>query len=1311
MKNEILNNAAQSQLVADLRDLVEQTLQSQTQIESEYDSSTQACRERLEADSAQLEQTFQESYDAFKSEYLDKLVNARHTYESEQQKIDKTIAAKRKQIEKRQKRATTEAKFDWSIERRAASRELDETHQQLLAKHKLESRNLKQERSAFDEYVEEVTDFLRHRGYQLQLPDPATGEEVDGSFQRYQAQYATAENALTNLQLTKASRYLTEHWTIALGFLTFLATVFPIWLTAGLGPLLGVLIAFGIAVVMASVARFVVARKAQSQAIELGPRLATILNDAQNSLHDASKELRSNSRKAVSLAKQRSEQEIAALDQKWQSALAEYRDEFERASEEATATHERLHAEATAKWEATTKAIREAYVPMLDTKEQDYVSQKTQLKRDFESSMSALAAQRDTNWTQLTDQWNAGHRAISRRVDQIKSYSQQRFPDWSEKTLLDRAAGTNFLPAVRIGEYELPLVKMTAGQILDEQLENAPTHYAVPSFMSLVSTPSLMIYADAESPQARSASIEMMQLIMLRFMTAFPAGKVRLTIIDPEGLGRSFSAFMHLADFDERLISERIWTEQNHINRRLEKITEHMESVIQKNLRNEFATIHEYNDVAGEVTVPFHLIMIDGFPTNFTPEAAERLAKIVATGPQCGVYTVIRSDHDAKMPRNFDVSDITKHTHALMWSEGSFRWDDVELAQFPLIVDPVPNDETTTKLVREVGRRAKDAIRVEVPFSGVAPADSKLWSYDSRNELVVPIGRFGAKELQKMRLGKGTSQHVLIAGKTGSGKSTLLHVMITNLALHYSPNEVRFYLIDFKKGVEFKAYAEHNLPHARVIAIESEREFGLSVLQKLDLELQARGELFREAGVQSVAGYRDAHPEAVLPRLLLMIDEFQELFVKEDKIAHEAALLLDRLIRQGRAFGMHVILGSQSLSGAYTLARSTLGQMAIRVALQCSEVDARLILSDENDVARLLNRPGDAVYNDANGLAHGNYPFQVVWLGDEEKVSLLQRIQGMAEGVVSATEPAIVFEGNAPADAKHNVALRHALQSPAPTETPLAPRAWLGNPVAIKDPPAAVFHRRSGSSLLVVGQQTEAAQGILMNAIISVAAFAPLSKTGESSASQFFVLDGDSTNDDLWQRAAEDFRLDLQIAGPREMESSLHQVHELLEARQAEDNDTAPPVFLIISNLGRFRGLEPQGDDFGLGSFDKPESKSADKQFVEILRQGPPLGIHTMIWAETSNQVNRYLNRRSLNDLDLRILFHMSANDSSRLMDSADASQLGLHRALLYRADQGQWEKLWPYQLPSREWWTWVQQRLGERFRKRSSSNRSDSTS
>ena len=100
----------------------------------------------------------------------------------------------------------------------------------------------------------------------------------------------------------------------------------------------------------------------------------------------------------------------------------------------------------------------------------------------------------------------------------------------------------------------------------------------------------------------------------------------------------------------------------------------------------------------------------------------------------------------------------------------------------------------------------------------------------------------------------------------------------------YSPDEVEFYLVDFKKGVEFKTYATSQLPHARAIAVESDREFGLSVLQRVDGELTRRGDLFRNAGVQEISRVSATATGQKLPRTLLLIDEFQEFFSEDDKL-------------------------------------------------------------------------------------------------------------------------------------------------------------------------------------------------------------------------------------------------------------------------------------------------------------------------------------------------------------------------------------------------------------------------------------------
>ena len=120
---------------------------------------------------------------------------------------------------------------------------------------------------------------------------------------------------------------------------------------------------------------------------------------------------------------------------------------------------------------------------------------------------------------------------------------------------------------------------------------------------------------------------------------------------------------------------------------------------------------------------------------------------------------------------------------------------------------PIPTSPSSSST--RSARRSIDSNRVAgAVLADRARARRELWTDDTTNELRIAIGRTGATKLQYLAIGKGTRQHALFAGKTGSGKSTLFHVIITNLALACSPEQVEFYLIDFKKGVEFKCYAD-----------------------------------------------------------------------------------------------------------------------------------------------------------------------------------------------------------------------------------------------------------------------------------------------------------------------------------------------------------------------------------------------------------------------------------------------------------------------------------------------------------------------
>ncbi|MGH7976801.1 MAG: FtsK/SpoIIIE domain-containing protein [Limisphaerales bacterium] len=680
------------------------------------------------------------------------------------------------------------------------------------------------------------------------------------------------------------------------------------------------------------------------------------------------------------------------------------------------------------------------------------------------------------------------------------------------------------------------------------------------------------------------------------------------------------------------------------------------------------------------VAEKYHFLVIASFPANFSETAARRLRNIAASGARCGVYTLIHWDSRIPLPQDFVPDELRKNSVRLVRTEKGFGLDAWRPPGIQLVLDAPPTDEFATQFLQQIGQTGKDSTRVEVPFAQIAPPDSELWTEETTEELRVPIGRSGATKFQYLAVGKGTRQHALIAGKTGSGKSTLFHIIITNLALRCSPEQVEFYLVDFKSGVEFKCYAAQKLPHAKVVAIESDREFGLSVLQRVDEELRRRGDLFRKMGAQDLAGYKRAGGAEPIPRTLLVIDEFQEFFVEEDRVSQGAAVLLDRIVRQGRAFGIHVFLGSQTLGGAYTLARATIGQMVIRIALQCNEADAYLIMDQDNPAPRLLSRPGEGIYNDASGSIEGNSPFQAVWLPDNVRDACLKKIRQRADEKPSQYPGPIVFEGNAPADVRDNLPLRATLET-VPVAPPPQSSVWLGAPNSIKGPTEAVFQRQSGGNLLIVAQSEERTLTILSIALISLAAQFP------KNAARFVVLDNTPTDfqqREFLQRVMGALPHEIIQANNGNLSEVMSNLADELKKRGEGKQSSEPEIFLLIQGLQNFKKLR-QEDDFGFSSGSENVFNPATA-LLNLITEGPARGIHAIVTCDTYNNVNRFLGRKALSEFEMRVVFQMSASDSASLIDTPAAATLGLHRALFYNERESRLETFRPYAQPDNGW-------------------------
>ncbi|MBX3742118.1 MAG: AAA family ATPase [Akkermansiaceae bacterium] len=913
--------------------------------------------------------------------------------------------------------------------------------------------------------------------------------------------------------------------------------------------------------------------------------------------------------------------------------------------------------------------LHNAYVEEVERirKEAEETSGRRKQARANAAQTATVAMENSIN--QLAGPWQDDVVGTQHTLSGLDEGSAVAFPAWTEQSASAWSPPQAAPAAIRIGRIHLEPSRFPGG--VPKHPAFPLTESSAPLALGFPERGSILIETDGDSPAATAA----LNAISIRILASLPPGRATFVFIDPIGLGRDFAGLMHLADYEETLISHRIWTQQAQIEERLAEVNEHIEKVIQMYLRNEFATIADYNAQAGVIAEKYRFLVIAGFPSAFSDTAMKRLRSIASSGARCGVHLLIQ--RDVRQAGVDPALDEELHGACLTVSA---RKGELVLAGNRVTFDPAPEDPFASTLIHRIGKASVDSNRVEVPFSQIMPAADEVWSLDTAEELRVPIGRTGAKKLQMFSLGKGTRQHALIAGKTGSGKSTLFHVIITNLALWSSPEQVEFYLVDFKKGVEFKCYADRRLPHARVIAIESDRQFALSVLQRVDAELKQRGELFRKASSQDLASYNRSGAGR-LPRTLLLIDEFQEFFTEDDPVAQQASLLLDRIVRQGRAFGIHVILGSQTLGGAYTLARATLGQMAVRIALQCNESDAHLIMDEDNPAPRMLTRPGEGIYNDQSGTTAANSPFQIVWLPENERDAILTRVKTMADEAGNGDAP-IIFEGNAPAEIASNPDLSEALRA-APATRPAVAHAWLGAPNSIKGPTAATFRRQSGSNLLVVSQSSEQSASLLAGALISLAAQYP------EDQAEFIILDPQAADDSagsILKDLAEKLPHSTRVGGPAEAAEWFNGLAADLAARAADSGKGSPEVFVLIHDLHRFKALRPD-DEFRFSYDESAPAATPSQTFADLVGEGGSSGFHVIASTDTWNNVGRWIPRKLLAEFGMRVLFQMSAADSSNLIDSPEASGLGLHKALLHNEQLATLEVFRPY-APLETAWT-----------------------
>src|SRR5215213_5004953 len=264
------------------------------------------------------------------------------------------------------------------------------------------------------------------------------------------------------------------------------------------------------------------------------------------------------------------------------------------------------------------------------------------------------------------------------------------------------------------------------------------------------------------------------------------------------------------------------------------------------------------------------------------------------------------------------------------------------------------------------------SIRIEAPIPGKAVIGIEIpnsaISVVGMRDVIVSEEFDGAKAKLKLPLGKDVSgmpivtglermPHLLVAGSTGTGKSVAINCYVCALLMKYTPDELKFIMVD-PKMVEMTIY--NSIPHM-LSPVVTELERVVPTLKWATREMERRYKIFAKHGFRNLDGYKAAARRRAdlepLPYIVIIIDELADLMMMAPD---EVETLICRLAQMARATGIHLIIATQrpSVDVVTGLIKANFpSRIAFAVT---SQIDSRVIL-DMNGAEQLLGR-GDMLF-------------------------------------------------------------------------------------------------------------------------------------------------------------------------------------------------------------------------------------------------------------------------------------------------------------------------------------------------------------
>ena len=434
-----------------------------------------------------------------------------------------------------------------------------------------------------------------------------------------------------------------------------------------------------------------------------------------------------------------------------------------------------------------------------------------------------------------------------------------------------------------------------------------------------------------------------------------------------------------------------------------------------------------------------------------------------------------------------------------------------------------------------------------------------------------------------------------------------------------------------------------------------------------------------------------------MPRVLVIMDEFHELFSNaNDEFAKKSATIMERIVRQGRAFGVHLILASQSYSNITGIDRAVFDQMAVRIVLKCSKADANLLLDNgSTEIDQIsIDDPGRAVYNSEAGNKEYNSHFRVAYIEPERHRGMLQEISDKT--ISYAKQPTRILLSNIE-DNKYSIF--NQFQNYEPNRCPVPGRLYIGEPLSVTNNMNMDLTRNDNSNLLMLGNDTEKARSMFAFAILSLCINYKI-KHGKAPDQPFIYLLNCKPLDDSY------FKDTPQIIASELLPEYVRYIHcgdesatqdvlsELLDNLKGTTPIGDTDKYFFVFGYQRAEELKSetklsQGDDidslFNLmpSSSNKPQL-SPKEIFHLIVKDGAKRGVHAILWQDSYSALEQDDNN-IMSYFNLKVAFDMSPEEFSRSVGANDISLMSENNAIYYNKARDN-QKFRPYQAPDKDW-------------------------